>query len=80
MLVRRSRTPGPTTAHDHVILPISYFNKLTVKPAETDVLEMYLDPEERTPTSRLGHRVRLTKELEGMVVSVPEAPPAQFDN
>ena len=55
----------------HVILPEEYFDKLP-EPSddENDMLDMAFG---LTDTSRLGCQVQLTKDLDGMTITLPAA-------
>ena len=55
----------------HVILELEMYNKLpTPEDDENDMLDMAFD---LTDTSRLGCQVKLTKELDGLVATLPSA-------
>ena len=61
----------------HVIIPKSHYAALPPKrPDELSQLRKYPFPEDMTDTSRLACQVRLTKEMDGMVVYCPDGPPA----
>eukprot|EP00904_Undaria_pinnatifida_P000453 jgi/Undpi1/10408/HiC_scaffold_29.g12858.m1 len=54
----------------HVILPKEYYDKLDEKEEEEDdMLDLAWG---LTDTSRLGCQIKVTKELEGMLIKIPE--------
>ena len=61
----------------HVIIPKSHYAALPPKrPDELSQLRKYPFPEDMTDTSRLACQVRLSKDMDGMVVYVPDGPPS----
>lgn len=63
---------GPTSGYDHVVL--SNTGGATMEPitrAESRMLEDYWDFDELYPESRLASQIKLTKEMDGMIVYVP---------
>ncbi|OQS06186.1 hypothetical protein THRCLA_01755 [Thraustotheca clavata] len=68
---------GPASPLSHVVVSNEWFNKLP--PASDRELRILEDvPEEDlTKNSRLGTEIILTKDLDGLVVAVPEAPPVE---
>ena len=69
---------GPVSSHSHVIVGPGWYEKMPPPCwGEKAVLEDILDPADLTPTSRLGTQVILTKELDGLVVFVPDSPPLE---
>mmetsp|Transcript_9880 Transcript_9880/g.17374 ORF Transcript_9880/g.17374 Transcript_9880/m.17374 type:complete len:181 (+) Transcript_9880:146-688(+) len=72
---------GETSFESHVIISEDYVNKLP--PMFYDEKEMLDLAEARepgviTPNSRLGTAIKLTKDLDGMVVHVPDAYPTDL--
>lgn len=54
----------------HVVLPKEYYDKLDEKEEEEDdMLDLAWG---LTDTSRLGCQIKVTKELEGMLIKIPE--------
>mmetsp|Transcript_5005 Transcript_5005/g.6318 ORF Transcript_5005/g.6318 Transcript_5005/m.6318 type:complete len:181 (+) Transcript_5005:459-1001(+) len=67
---------GATSNQSHVIIPPEWYAKLPEPtPQESDLLK---DLDNRTPNSRLGSEIRLTKELDGLVVYVPDPYPCDM--
>ena len=63
----------------HVIVPKSHYHLLPPKrPDEAEQLANYPFAEDMTDTSRLACQVVLTKEMDGMVVYVPDGPPSDL--
>jgi hypothetical protein len=61
----------------HVIIPKSHYPLVPAKrPDELAQLRSYPFPEDMTETSRLACQVKVTKEMDGMVVYCPDGPPA----
>ena len=54
----------------HVVIDSAWYDKL--EPPEEDEEDLLDRAFGLTPTSRLGCQVRMTDELDGMVVSIPE--------
>lgn len=68
---------GPTSWQSHVVLPKEWYAKANpIMYAEQDVLNR-MDEQDLTPTSRLATEVILTKDLDGMIVYVPDPAPAE---
>lgn len=68
---------GAQCFHCHVIIPRSHAALLPPKrPDEAEALAEYPFAEDMTDTSRLACQVQLTKEMDGMVVYVPDGPPS----
>lgn len=66
---------GPMSAEDHIVVSRDFFEKTgDMGYQERNVLNMEV-PEHVTPTSRLATCVTLTKELDGIVVIVPDSNP-----
>mmetsp|Transcript_29278 Transcript_29278/g.70546 ORF Transcript_29278/g.70546 Transcript_29278/m.70546 type:complete len:200 (+) Transcript_29278:81-680(+) len=64
---------GPTSGYDHVVL--SNTGGATMPPMtrpESRMLEDYWDFDELFPESRLASQIHLTKEMDGMIVYVPD--------
>lgn len=63
----------------HVIVPKSHYDLLPPKrPDEVEQLAQYPFPEDMTDTSRLACQVVLTKEMDGMVIYIPDGPPSDL--
>ncbi|KAJ0407302.1 hypothetical protein ATCC90586_002230 [Pythium insidiosum] len=68
---------GSVSAQSHVIVSNEWISKLPVpNDQELHILE-YVPEGDRSANSRLGTEIVLTKELDGLVVAVPEAPPVE---
>jgi hypothetical protein len=67
------RSPFPSPHHYNTV-----YNQLG-EPEEVELAQIdeYIRDHEKTPTSRLASRITLDKSLDGIVVSVPEPPPAE---
>jgi hypothetical protein len=64
---------GPTSGYDHVVLAGKGADKVVRKNyAEVEQLEDYWEWDEIYEGSRLASVVELTKEMDGMVVYVPD--------
>lgn len=64
---------GPCSGFDHVVLTGSGANTATRKtPIEEQMIEEYWDVDEIFETSRLASAVVLNKEMDGMIVYVPD--------
>ena len=66
---------GPASAEDHVVVSRDFFDKLNpMGYQERNILhgEVF---EHMTPTSRLATCIKLTKELDGITVIVPDTNP-----
>eukprot|EP00560_Eucampia_antarctica_P008202 CAMPEP_0197826118 /NCGR_PEP_ID=MMETSP1437-20131217/3107_1 /TAXON_ID=49252 ORGANISM="Eucampia antarctica, Strain CCMP1452" /NCGR_SAMPLE_ID=MMETSP1437 /ASSEMBLY_ACC=CAM_ASM_001096 /LENGTH=176 /DNA_ID=CAMNT_0043426401 /DNA_START=23 /DNA_END=553 /DNA_ORIENTATION=+ len=64
---------GPTAGYDHVLLNGN--GTETAKPmthVEANMLDHYWDEDEIFPESRLASQVLLTKQMDGMIVYVPD--------
>ncbi len=67
---------GASCFYCHVIIPSSHYHMLPPKmPDEVSQLKDYPFREDITETSRLGCQVTLTKDMDGMIVYVPDGPP-----
>jgi hypothetical protein len=67
---------GPQLGHDHVLIPKEWMAKLPPRaPQEVSLLETIWDADEITDASRLACMLPLTKELDGMVVYLPDRVP-----
>lgn len=70
---------GASCAYCHVIIPKSHYHLLPARrPDEAASLAEYPFEEDMTATSRLACQVTLTKEMEGMVVYIPDGPPSDL--
>ncbi|OQR93588.1 hypothetical protein ACHHYP_02409 [Achlya hypogyna] len=68
---------GPSSPLSHVVISNEWVHKLPL-PSEREARILEDVPEEDlTKNSRLGTEIILTKDLEGLVVAVPEAPPIE---
>ncbi|KDO23459.1 hypothetical protein SPRG_11382 [Saprolegnia parasitica CBS 223.65] len=68
---------GPSSPLSHVVVSNEWVHKLPV-PSEREARILEDVPEEDlTKNSRLGTEIILTKDLDGLVVAVPEAPPVE---
>ena len=67
---------GPTSWASHVVIPKEWIGKIP-EPlwGEKEILDL-IDKEDVTPNSRLATEIRLTKDLDGMTVYVPDPPPS----
>jgi hypothetical protein len=66
---------GPSSWSSHVVIPKDWVGKIPPPSyAEKEILDL-IDKEDITPASRLATEIKLTKELDGMVVYVPDPPP-----
>lgn len=64
---------GPQSAISHVYFSDDWFEKITPPlDSEIKILNMDLPPGDPKPTSRLGTEVKLTKDMDGIVVYVPD--------
>ncbi|TYZ60910.1 hypothetical protein PybrP1_008167 [[Pythium] brassicae (nom. inval.)] len=62
----------------HVVVSNEWVHKLPApNDQELHVLEQYVPEEDRSANSRLGTEIVLSKDLDGLVVAVPEAPPVE---
>ena len=69
---------GPHSSHSHVLISPEWVDKVPEPlSAEQTRLEV-MDEDLLTPNSRLGECITLTKELDGLVVSLPEMPPTDI--
>ncbi|RQM14838.1 hypothetical protein DD237_003298 [Peronospora effusa] len=69
---------GLTSPQSHVVISNEWISKLP--PADTKerhIIDTYVPTEDRSTNSRLGTGIVLQKELDGMVVAVPEAAPVE---
>jgi hypothetical protein len=63
---------GPTSGYDHVVLSGPGVDTATpVTRAEERMIEDYWDFDEIFPESRLASMIKLTKDMDGMIVFVP---------
>jgi len=70
---------GPQCHYCHVIIPRSHYNKLPPKQTnELERLQDYPFPEDMTETSRLACQVKITKDMDGMLVYIPDGPPSDI--
>lgn len=70
---------GAACSFCHVIIPQSHYPKLAPKrPDEIAQLETYPFPEDMTNTSRLACQVKLSDDMNGMVVYIPDGPPSDI--
>jgi len=68
---------GPQSWQSHVIFPRDWFAKLPkATTRETEILKR-LPESVITPTSRLATQILLTRDLNGLVVLVPDSPPIE---
>mmetsp|Transcript_26145 Transcript_26145/g.34354 ORF Transcript_26145/g.34354 Transcript_26145/m.34354 type:complete len:169 (-) Transcript_26145:148-654(-) len=68
---------GPTCAYCHVMVPGQWAEALPgAKASETNCLNSFYEDEDISPTSRLACQITLTKELNGITVFIPDAPPS----
>mmetsp|Transcript_29277 Transcript_29277/g.70543 ORF Transcript_29277/g.70543 Transcript_29277/m.70543 type:complete len:198 (+) Transcript_29277:81-674(+) len=64
---------GPTSGYDHVVLSNTGGATMPpMTPPESKMLEDYWDFDELYPESRLASQIHLTKEMDGMIVYVPD--------
>lgn len=67
---------GPQLGHDHVMLPGEWLAKLPPRADyEVDLMRTVWDKDEVTDASRLSCCITLTKELDGIVVYLPDRVP-----
>jgi hypothetical protein len=67
---------GPQSFQSHVVFPREWFGRLpAASPKEREVLARLR--QDLTPTSRLATQIVLTKDLDGLVVHVPDSPPLE---
>jgi hypothetical protein len=67
---------GPQLGHDHVLIPKEWMAKCPPRvEQEVTLLATIWDPDEITDASRLACMLPLTKELDGMVVYLPDRVP-----
>ncbi|RLN76468.1 hypothetical protein BBJ28_00007347 [Nothophytophthora sp. Chile5] len=67
---------GATSPQSHVVVSNEWISKLpTANSKERHIIDTYVPAEDRSVNSRLGTEIVLQKELDGLVVAVPEAPP-----
>ena len=73
---------GATSFHAHVLIPDEWLAKLPpVRPDEDSQLDQmdHFGKGPRTPNSRLADQIMLKKELDGMVVHVPDMYPFELE-
>ncbi|CAH0479475.1 unnamed protein product [Peronospora belbahrii] len=69
---------GTTSPQSHVVVSNEWISKLPpANDQERHIIDTYVPVEDRSANSRLGTAIVLEKELDGMVVAVPEAPPVE---
>lgn len=69
---------GMPSPQSHVIVVNEWFDKLPPpSDNEKEVLDLYLSEDDLTATSRLATEIKLSKDLDGIMVVVPEAPPVE---
>jgi len=68
---------GPQCAYCHVMVPAQWNERLPApRASETSCLNSFYDEEDISQTSRLACQITLTKDLEGLTVFIPDAPPS----
>ncbi|KAL4136759.1 hypothetical protein PRIC2_000287 [Phytophthora ramorum] len=69
---------GSTSPQSHVVVSNEWISKLPpANNQERHIIDTYVPAEDRSINSRLGTEIVLQKELDGLVVAVPEAPPVE---
>lgn len=69
---------GSTSPQSHVVVSNEWIDKLhPANNKERHIIDTYVPAEDRSANSRLGTEIVLQKELDGLVVAVPEAPPVE---
>ncbi|RLN64059.1 hypothetical protein BBP00_00003676 [Phytophthora kernoviae] len=69
---------GSTSPQSHVVVSNEWVHKLPpANSQERHIIDTFVPTEDRSVNSRLGTEVVLQKELDGLVVAVPEAPPVE---
>ncbi|OWZ03533.1 putative mitochondrial protein [Phytophthora megakarya] len=69
---------GSTSPQSHVVVSNEWMSKLPpANNQERHIIDTYVPAEDRSANSRLGTEIVLQKELDGLVVAVPEAPPVE---
>uniref|UniRef100_K3WX64 Uncharacterized protein n=1 Tax=Globisporangium ultimum (strain ATCC 200006 / CBS 805.95 / DAOM BR144) TaxID=431595 RepID=K3WX64_GLOUD len=68
---------GSTSPQSHVIVSNEWVSKLPQPNDQELHILQYVPEEDRSANSRLGTEIILQKELDGLVVAVPEAPPVE---
>jgi len=63
---------GPAGSEDHVVVQREYYDKTGPVGWQEENLLDEVEPENRSPTSRLAACITLTEELNGITVIVPE--------
>nr|CCA16715.1 conserved hypothetical protein [Albugo laibachii Nc14]CCA21820.1 conserved hypothetical protein [Albugo laibachii Nc14] len=67
---------GSVSPTSHVIVSNEWMPRLPrPNDQEQHILDVYVPEEDRSANSRLGTEIILTKDMDGLVVAVPEAPP-----
>jgi hypothetical protein len=66
---------GPMCNLCHVIIPPQWLSKLPEALLKENTLFEDADQDDVSANSRLGCQITLTKELDGMVVRIPDGPP-----
>lgn len=66
---------GPVSNIAHVVLPREWVGKVPAPTPHEQSLIDAIDADDRTPTSRLATEIVLTKDIDGIVVFVPDSPP-----
>ncbi|TMW57452.1 hypothetical protein Poli38472_003377 [Pythium oligandrum] len=69
---------GAVSPQSHVIIANEWVSKLPPpNDQELHILDGYVPALDRSANSRLGTEIILSKDLDGLVVAVPEAPPVE---
>uniref|UniRef100_A0A7S0L5W8 Uncharacterized protein n=1 Tax=Coccolithus braarudii TaxID=221442 RepID=A0A7S0L5W8_9EUKA len=66
---------GPGSVEDHVVVAKDFADVVGPPTFEEEDLLTMLDPENYQPTSRLAACIKLTKDMEGITVLVPDTNP-----
>jgi hypothetical protein len=66
---------GAVSNLSHIVVPGDWMAKLTAPTTKECALLANLDDDVRTPNSRLGSEIVLSKDLDGITVWCPDSPP-----
>ena len=70
---------GPQFGYDHVMIPLEWRDKMpAATELELETLGDYWSDDDITASSRLASQVKITSQLEGMTVFVPDGIPADI--
>lgn len=70
---------GAQCHYCHVIIPKAHASSLPPKRAdESEQLATYPFPEDMADTSRLACQVKVSRDMDGMIVYVPDGPPSDI--